>query len=50
MEPTTFSITEICKHIDQLTEVIEVTATCETTIQVCADCGKQLTEPKTECS
>ena len=40
---------EECKHITKVTEVLNSSATCETTIEVCADCNKRLTEPKTDC-
>lgn len=38
-----------CKHINQSTKTIEVAATCITTVEVCDDCGKVLTQPKTDC-
>ena len=41
---------EGCKHPNRLTQVLESSATCETTIEVCADCDEQLTEPKTDCA
>ena len=44
-----FTIKEECKHPNRLTQVIESSATCETTIEVCADCNQPLTEPKTDC-
>ena len=44
-----YKITEECKHPTRLTQVLESSATCETTIEVCADCNQQLTEPKTDC-
>ncbi len=43
------SINEICKHQNKITRVLIVTSTCETTVVECADCGKQLSEPKTDC-
>ncbi len=46
---TSYKITEECKHPNTLTQVLESFATCETTIEVCADCNEPLTEPKTEC-
>jgi hypothetical protein len=44
-----FSISEECKHTNQLTRVLEASGTCETTIEICADCGEPLSEPKTDC-
>jgi hypothetical protein len=44
-----YSITEVCPHDIAETRVIESVATCETTVLVCTQCGKHLTEPKTEC-
>jgi len=44
-----YSITEVCPHDIAETRVIESVATCETTVLVCTECGKHLTEPKTEC-
>lgn len=38
-----------CLHTSSRTVVLESSATCETTIKVCADCGAQLTEPHTDC-
>lgn len=38
-----------CKHLDKRTKVISSTFTCETTVVICLDCNKELTEPKTEC-
>ena len=38
-----------CKHKNRITKILESSATCETTIEVCSDCKKPLTEPKTEC-
>lgn len=43
------SITENCKHPNIITEVLQTVVNCETTIDVCADCDKRLSEPKTEC-
>jgi len=44
-----YSITEQCKHPNRLTRVVESSGTCETTIEVCADCNEPLTEPLTDC-
>jgi len=44
-----YSITEKCNHPVKITRVIESYANCEITIEVCADCFKELTEPKTDC-
>jgi hypothetical protein len=38
-----------CLHQNRYTKIVEVAATCETTVEVCNDCGETLTEPKTEC-
>lgn len=48
LEPT-HSIKELCPHDIAETRVVESVATCETTASFCIECGKQLTEPKTEC-
>lgn len=44
-----YSVKEVCKHPVKLTRVLSATTTCETTFEECADCGKQLTKPKTDC-
>ncbi len=44
-----YSIKEECKHPDKLTRVVDSVGGCETTVEVCADCNKVLTKPKTEC-
>ncbi len=44
-----YSITEECLHPERLTRVLVSVATCETTVEVCADCHVQLSEIKTEC-
>jgi hypothetical protein len=44
-----YSITEVCPHDIAVINVISTCATCETTQLVCADCGQELEEPKTEC-
>lgn len=46
---TNFSIFEVCLHPNQITEVVSCVCNCETTVQVCLDCDKVLTEPKTDC-
>lgn len=45
-----YSITEICPHDIAETRVIESVGTCETTVLVCIECGKQLEKPKTDCA
>lgn len=44
-----YSITEECKHPNVITEVLESSATCETTVEKCADCHQPLSNPKTDC-
>lgn len=39
-----------CDHEKTHIKVIESIVTCETTVEVCEDCGKILTEPKTDCT
>ncbi|KFC59999.1 hypothetical protein [Flavobacterium gilvum] len=46
---TKYSITEVCPHDIAETRVLESVATCEKTVLVCIACGKELSEPKTEC-
>lgn len=43
------SVTEICKHHKTIIRVLKITTTCETTVVECMDCGKKLTQPKTDC-
>lgn len=38
-----------CSHTTTKIRVLESVATCEKTVLVCTACGKQLSEPKTEC-
>lgn len=38
-----------CLHQNRYLKVFDIVATCETTIEVCEDCGEKLTEPKTDC-
>lgn len=38
-----------CPHHISKMKVISSIVTCETTVEVCEDCGQVLTEPKTEC-
>lgn len=38
-----------CSHENKKIKVIEVAATCETTVIVCTECEKELEKPKTEC-
>ncbi len=45
-----YSVTEVCPHNIVYLKVIESIVTCETTVEVCQDCGKILTEPKTNCT
>ena len=44
-----YSITEVCPHEITYLKVIESIATCETTVEVCEQCGEIVTEPKTDC-
>jgi len=44
-----YSITEVCPHNIAVIKVIETVVTCETTVLVCTECGKELEQPKTEC-
>lgn len=44
-----YSITEVCPHKIIYLKVIESIVNCETTVEVCEDCGKIVTEPKTDC-
>ena len=44
-----YSISEECKHPNLITEVLESSATCETTVEKCADCHQPLSNPKTDC-
>lgn len=46
---TNYSITEECKHPERLTQVLCSAGTCETTVEVCADCREKVSEPKTDC-
>lgn len=43
-----YSIIEECPHETTETRVIESIATLEITAEFCTDCGKKLTQPKTE--
>lgn len=43
------SITVVCTHDIAEIKVLESTATCETTVLVCMECGQELEPPKTEC-
>ena len=45
----TYSITEECAHPDTYLRVLDAVVGCETTVVECMHCGKELTEPKTEC-
>lgn len=49
MKKDLYSITETCPHDIAEIKVITSAATCETTVLVCTECGKQLEDPKTEC-
>ncbi len=44
-----YSVTEVCNHPERLTQVLCSAGTCETTVEVCADCREKVSEPKTEC-
>lgn len=44
-----YSITEVCPHDIAEIRVLEAACGCETTVEVCTECGEQLSEPKTEC-
>ena len=44
-----YSIEEVCEHSITYLKVIESIVTCETTVEVCENCGEILTEPKTYC-
>ena len=44
-----YSITEICPHVIAEIRTLTAECGCETTVLVCIDCGKQLSDPKTEC-
>lgn len=39
----------ICPHSITEINVIATCVTCETTVEMCSSCKKQLTEPKMEC-
>ncbi|MBP4139978.1 hypothetical protein [Flavobacterium geliluteum] len=45
----TRSIIEVCLHDIAEIRTISVECGCETTQLVCAECGKELEPPKTEC-
>ncbi|CAD0004422.1 hypothetical protein FLACHUCJ7_01853 [Flavobacterium chungangense] len=38
-----------CSHREKKIKVLDAVCGCETTVIVCCDCEKELTEPKTEC-
>jgi hypothetical protein len=39
-----------CLHQNRYLKIVEVVATCETTVEVCEDCGKEIPfTKKTEC-
>jgi len=42
------SLIEECTHQTVHITVIAQMLTCETTVLVCSDCGKKLTEPETD--
>ena len=46
---TSHSVTEICNHPNRALLVLHSVATCETTVEVCLNCGKHLSKPKTDC-
>lgn len=39
----------VCPHTETTIKVVNRSATCETTVTVCAKCGVELDEPKTDC-
>jgi hypothetical protein len=41
---------ENCNHSITRVKVLKVTATCETTVVICAHCKKELEKPKTDCA
>lgn len=45
----TYSITENCPHDIAVIKIVNTVCTCETIILVCTQCGKELSEAKTEC-
>ncbi|MBB4117887.1 hypothetical protein GGR32_000159 [Mesonia hippocampi] len=51
MKKRYLSYQDVCKHPEEAKylKVLKATANCETTVIACRFCGKQLTEPKTEC-
>lgn len=38
-----------CEHKNRVIKVISTVFTCETTVTICTDCNKHLTEPETDC-
>lgn len=44
-----YSVTEVCPHDIAEIKVISTVGTCETSVLVCTECKKQITEPKTDC-
>lgn len=51
MKKRYLSYRDVCTHPPeaQKTEVLETCVNCDTTVVVCHWCGKQLSEPKTDC-
>ena len=45
----TYSITEVCPHDVAEIRVLNVTCGCETTVIMCVECGKKLSEPQIDC-
>lgn len=44
-----YSIIEVCPHHVVYLKVISSAGTCETTVEVCENCGEVVSEPKTDC-
>lgn len=50
--PTIFNLKKQsqCQHKgEKLIKLLDFNVNCETTVEVCADCNKELTKPKTDC-
>jgi hypothetical protein len=46
--PSFYELPDDCAHQDRHIKVISIGLGCETTVIACVDCGKHLTEPKTD--
>ena len=46
---TSHTVTEVCHHPNRALLVLHNACTCETTVEVCVDCNKHLSERKTDC-